>query len=234
MVKYAKDKGCVERIDTTTNASLLTHKMSDELIEGGLTRINISIEGMNQKQYVDFASFRINFEKLVENVRYFYENKKQCEVIVKINGDTLTEEDKQNFYDTFGNIADGVSIEHIMSCWPDFEFTGGLEANSDFGIYGQRIQDVKACPYIFYSFSINSNGSASACFLDWERKIIIGDVTTQTVKDIWLGEPLKNLQKIMLRKQRHKHPTCKNCGQMSHGMPDNIDKYSDTLLSKIL
>ena len=43
MIRYAKEKKCAERIDTTTNASLLNPKISLEIIEAGLDRINISI-----------------------------------------------------------------------------------------------------------------------------------------------------------------------------------------------
>ena len=46
MVRYAKQSGCCDRVDTTTNASLLTHALSDQIIEAGLDRINISIEGV--------------------------------------------------------------------------------------------------------------------------------------------------------------------------------------------
>ena len=185
MVRYAKEKGCAERIDTTTNASLLTPKKNIEIIEAGLDRINISIEGVNKKQYLEFSKYKIDFDALVKNISHLYENRKNCEIIIKINGDTISEEDKKRFYEIFGNIADGVYIEHIMSCWPEFDLElRGVEVNPEFGIYGQKIKEVQVCPYVFYSFSINSDGSASACFLDWARKLIIGNVKKESVKDI--------------------------------------------------
>lgn len=233
MIRYAKEKRCAERIDTTTNAVLLTPQKNMEIVEAGLDRINISIEGIDAKQYWEFCKSRIDFEKLVENIRHLYENKKQCEIIVKINGDILTEEDKERFYEIFGDIADGVYVEHIMSCWPEFEIKG-VEPNKEFGIYGQKIKEVQVCPYVFYSFSINSDGSASACFLDWSRKLIIGDVKTESVKDIWLGQRLKEYQKMFLMKKRKTHSVCGNCGQMSHGQPDDIDQYADRLLENLI
>lgn len=232
MISYAKEKKCAERIDTTTNALLLTPQKNIEIINAGLNRINISIEGINAQQYWEFSKCRIDFEKLVGNIRHLYENKKQCEIIVKINGDVLSDEDKNKFYEIFGDIADGVYIEHIMSCWPEFELKG-LEVNQDFGIYGQQIKEVMVCPYVFYSFSINSDGSASTCFLDWSRKMIIGDAKNESVKSIWLGEKMKEYQKMFLMKERKGHPVCGNCGQMSHGSPDDIDKYADMLVKKL-
>lgn len=232
MVRYAKDKKCCDRVDTTTNASLLTREKSLEIVESGLDRINISIEGISCEQYLDFSKYKIDFDKLVENIGFFYEHRKKCEMIVKINGDILSQKDKDKFYKIFGNIADGVYIESIMSCWPEFELNG-VQVNKEVGIYKQQIKEVLACPYIFYSFSINSDGAASACYLDWSRKLLIGDVRTQSVKQIWTGKPLRDLQKMMLGKERKAHKICGECGQMTHGMPDNIDAYAAELLKKL-
>ena len=232
MVRYAKEKKCAERIDTTTNASLLNPKLNLEIIEAGLDRINISIEGVNEKHYWDFSGYKIDFDQLVANIRHLYEHRGKCEIIIKINGDTITEEDKKRFYDVFGDIADGVFIEHVMSCWPEFELKGVM-VNQAFGIYGQKIKEVKVCPYVFYSFSINSDGTATACFLDWSKKLIIGDTREESVKDIWNGEKLFNYQKMFLEKKRKEHFFCGKCGQMSHGLPDDIDPYAEELLSKL-
>lgn len=233
MICYARDKSCSERIDTTTNASLLNPAKNLELIEAGLDRINISVEGVNAAQYADFSNYAIEFEKLVDTIRHFYENRKQCEMIIKINGDTLSEDDKRRFYEIFGDIADGVYIEHIMSCWPEFELNG-VEVNQKHGIYGQQIKEVMACPYVFYSFSVNSDGTASTCFLDWSRKLIIGDTKIQSVRDIWNGNKLFEYQKLFLSMKRKGWPVCGECGQLSHGQPDNIDPYADELLKKLV
>ncbi|MDP2861881.1 MAG: radical SAM/SPASM domain-containing protein [Desulfobacterales bacterium] len=232
MISYAKEKKCAERIDTTTNAILLNPQKNTDLIAAGLDRINISIEGINAQQYWEFSKCKIDFGKLVENVSHLYENKKQCEIIVKINGDILSEDDNKKFYETFGDIADGVYIEHIMACWPEFELKG-VDVNQEYGIYGQKIREVQVCPYVFYSFSINSDGTVSTCFLDWARKLIIGDVKTDSVKNIWNSNKFLEYHKMFLMKQRKIHPICKNCGQMTHGLPDDIDEYAETLLGRL-
>jgi MoaA/NifB/PqqE/SkfB family radical SAM enzyme len=233
MVAYAKKSGSVLRVDTTTNASLLNPKLNLKIIEAGLDRINVSVEGVSAEQYMKFSKYKIDFDKFVENVKHFYENRKQCEVVVKINGDTLSEDDKKLFIETFKDIADGVYIEHIMSCWPEFELRDGLEVNQEHGIYGQEIKEVSVCPYVFYSFSLNSDGQASLCFLDWSRKLLIGDVREESVKSIWLGDKMKSYQKMFLQHGRKNHPVCGDCGQMTHGMPDDIDAYADELLKKL-
>lgn len=233
MIKYAKEKKCAEKIDTTTNASLLNPQLSRDIINAGIDRINISIEGVNAQQYMNFSKYKIDFDKFVANIKYLYEHRGNCEIIAKIPGDTLTEEEKKRFYDVFGEIADGVFIEHVMSCWPEFELKN-VKVNQKVGIYGQKIKEVQVCPYVFYSFSINSDGLASACFLDWSEKLIIGDAKKESVKDIWNGEKMFQYRKMFLEKKRKDHFFCGKCGQMSHGLPDDIDKYADELLDKVM
>jgi MoaA/NifB/PqqE/SkfB family radical SAM enzyme len=232
MIKYAKDNPNILSVDTTTNASLLNPKKNLEIICAGLNRINISVEGISNRQYKDFSNYRINFDQFVENIRHFYEHRNQCEVIIKINGDVISKDDRKLFYEIFHDKADGLSIEHVMSCWPEFDLDG-VEINNEQGIYGQPIKEVSVCPYVFYSFSINSDGSASLCFLDWSRKLLIGDVGETSVKSIWQGQKLRDYQKMFLMKKRKEHPICRQCGQLTHGMPDDIDIHALELLNRM-
>jgi radical SAM protein with 4Fe4S-binding SPASM domain len=231
MVRYAKESGCCERVDTTTNASLLTHETSDKIIAAGLDRINISIEGVNEQQYQDFSGYRLKYSELVDNIRYFYEHKTNTEMIVKTNGDILTEEQKKFFMDTFADITDGIFIESIMDCWPTFE-QKKVEVNEQRGIYGQGIKEVSVCPYVFYSIAVNSDGTVSLCFLDWHRRLVIGDAKTENITDIWNGDRLRTFQKMFLRGDRKSHSICADCGQLRQGQPDDIDRYADELLEK--
>jgi len=231
MVKYAKDSGCCDKIDTTTNASMLNPKLNLDIIEAGLDRINISIEGINKKQYKSFSDYVLTWGWFIDNIKHFYDNRKQCEMIIKIPGDNLSEEDKKNFFEIFGDICDGISIEHTMNCWNNFEMKD-MKQNKKVGIYGQPIKEVGICPYVFYSMSINSDGTVSLCFLDWNRKLLIGDVRLQSVKEIWNGEKLFKYQENFIMGKRKEHSICCNCSQLSHGMPVDLDEYARLLLTK--
>jgi radical SAM protein with 4Fe4S-binding SPASM domain len=233
MVRYAKEQGCALQVDTTTNGSLLSPKKNLEIIEAGLDKIFISLEGLTEQFYKEFTKYQIKFDKLVENIRHFFENKKDCIVLIKIVGDNLTEKEKERFLNIFGDIADNLFIEHVAPCWPKFEMSG-VVPNSEVGIYGQEIKEVTVCPYIFYSLSINSDGKVSLCFLDWSRELIVGDVKAESFKSIWNGESLFNYRKMHLMKKRKAHPICSVCGQLSHCLPDDIDPFADNLLKKLL
>ena len=234
MIQAAKRSGCVEYIDTTTNGYLLTRDRSLRLLDAGLDRINISVDGMSSEQYWSFTKTRVDFTAFVENVRYFYEHRGDCEVCVKIPGDLLSEEDKERFFATFGDICDRIFIENFAPCWPEFDVEAYTGVDIQAGIYGNDIGEVDTCPYIFYSISINSDGSVSLCFLDWARKLPIGDVRSQSLKEIWTGDALFEHQIAHLLGRRRENPTCGGCGQLSHCLPDNIDPYAAELAERLI
>jgi radical SAM protein with 4Fe4S-binding SPASM domain len=234
MVAYAKQSGRVEYVDTTTNAYLLTPERSLEVIASGLDRINISVDGLSDKDYVKYTDTEVNFEKFVKNVKFFYENRKNCEVCIKMPGDLLSDAEKEFFFTTFGDIADRISLENFAPCWPEFDVEGNLGINITLGIYNNPIKEVDTCPYIFYSMAVNSDGSVSLCFLDWARKLPIGDVRTQSLLEIWQGEEMFNHRLAHLQGKRKDNQTCGSCGQLSHCLPDNIDPYVGELEKKLL
>ena len=51
MVRYAKEADVAKRIEIITNASLLSHELSDALISAGLDCIRISLQGMTDEMY---------------------------------------------------------------------------------------------------------------------------------------------------------------------------------------
>lgn len=234
MVRYAKESGLVEYIDTTTNGSLLDPERIRPVLDAGLDRINISVNGMSDEQFLEFAGIRLSFEKFVERLRFLYEIKGDCEIAIKIAGDFLSDKEKQRFFTTFGDCADRVFIENVAPCWPEFAVEKRLGLNITRGIYGQPISRVETCPYVFYSVSVNSDGSVSLCFLDWAHKLVIGNVRNQSLKEIWDGEPLFRHRMEQLGGRRNQNPVCQECGQLSHGLPDNIDPYVDMLATRLV
>jgi len=100
------------------------------------------------------------------------------------------------------------------------------------GIYQQDIVETDTCPYIFYGYSVNADGLVSSCFLDWGRKLVIGDVRTQSMKSIWNSDAMNALRLQHLDGRRKQNQVCGNCGQLSHCLPDNIDAHRPMLLEK--
>lgn len=232
MIAYAKKSGFCDYIDTTTNGTFLTPERMAPVIEAGLDKINISVDGMTQEQYARFTGFKFDFDTFVKNVKWLYDNKGNLEIAIKIPGELITEAQRQEFFDTFGNHCDRIFIENFAPCWPEFDIEQHTGIKIEKGIYQQEIGTTDTCPYIFYGYSVNADGLVSSCFLDWGRKLVIGDVRQQSMKEIWNSERMNALRLQHLEGRRCENGTCGNCGQLSHCLPDNIDAFRPMLLEK--
>jgi radical SAM protein with 4Fe4S-binding SPASM domain len=224
MVAYAKSKNKFDNIDTTTNGTLLTHELSRQIIDAGLTKIFISVHPSN-----------IMNPKYAREIIYFYlysRDHGNCKVFIKTAGDYLSHDERTMFLDIYSDFCDSIAIEHTASCWPEFDVPG---VNKNIGIYGQKLEPtgVDVCPYIFYSISINSNGTVTPCFVDWQHSLTIGDLNSDRLLDIWNGEKLRGIRMAHLLKKRSQIPICKNCGQLIYGLPDNIDQHAFNIWNKI-
>ena len=232
MVDYAKTSGRVDYIDTTTNGSLIDPGRIGPVIEAGLDRINISVDGLNRQQYLEFTRFDFDFDAFLQNLKWLYAHKGNCEIAIKIPGELLSEEQTQEFYDLFGDYCDRISIENFAPCWPQFDVEDRTGVSITQGIYNQPITSTETCPYLFYSMSVNADGLVSSCFLDWGRKLIVGDARSDSLIKIWNSAEFDKLRLQHLEGRRSEHPVCGKCGQLTHCLPDSIDPYRQELLDR--
>ena len=80
--------------------------------------------------------------------------------------------------------------------------------------------------------SVNADGLVSSCFLDWGRKLIIGDVRTTPLSQIWNSDAMNALRLQHLEGRRCENKVCGSCGQLTHCLPDNIDNHREMLLER--
>jgi len=78
IVKFAYDNDVATTI--TTNGFLLNKKIADNLINCGLTNINISLDGFNEVH--DFMRGEKTFERVMKNLDYINKNKKGTNVCI--------------------------------------------------------------------------------------------------------------------------------------------------------
>jgi len=234
MIAYAKQSGSVESIDLATNAAILSRESMVELVEAGLNRLNISVEGVSREQYLERAKVDMDFEQFVEKIKWFFAHKGDCEITIKIPGNYLSGEQKDYFIDLFGNYCDRIFIEDLAPIWPSFDIENRAEIklNENFGQYQQPLEQKEICTYIFYALAVNADGSVSACCPDWNQKLVVGDVKEETLKDIWNSDKLNALRLQHLEGKRSANVTCRDCGHLRYAQVDNIDQFGKRLLEK--
>ncbi len=236
MIHYARKKDVCERIDFTTNGSLLSHDLGLALADAGVDRMNISVEALDSDGYYEVSGVKMDFKQYLQNLRFFYEHRNGCHVFIKISDFGLGKHTKEEFYSIFENVCDEMAVEHVSNVWPGFEVKRELKQTDEYDIYGAKMSErpeVQVCPYLFYSMCVNSDGSVSSCLMDWNHIQIIGNVADQTLKEIWDGKTLRDMRIEHLKENRRIYPGCRECGQMKCAVLDNLDPYREELLRRL-
>ena len=249
MVEYASKSGRAEIIEIFTNGSKLEPILNAGLINAGLKRINISLEGLSDQRYLEVTGTKQVFQEIIDGVKDLYNQKIKAnsplQIYVKIADEahalkkeskeifTLTENERQYFINTFSNICDEIFIEKIVPQWAETQLNKQNNV-TDTGMYGQSISQWKeTCPFIFMYMHFNCDGTVSPCTLDWPRKVVIGNVSTESVKDIWNGDSLKELQIAMLAGKRKCINFCGSCSAPMVCVEEDLDPHTKKVISSI-
>lgn len=235
MVRYAKDKEVATWIETITNGSCLCPELNEKLVASGINRIRISIEALDEVGYVKMAHYKICYDEFINNIRDLYRRSRgKCEIYIKIVDVAVpTEEDKKKFYALYEDICDRIFIDNIIPLWSDFEKINKFEINKVNGIHGQEIKKIMVCPFPFYSFIINPEGEITPCCADWKRKMVLGDVSKDSLLDIWNSPKIRNFWIDLLKGNKDKFEMCAKCMLPMFDCNDDIDEYAENICNRL-
>lgn len=235
MVKYAKNSDVAKTIETTTNALMLSPEIAQKLADSGLDRIRISIQHVSSEGYNSLTNTTIKFEDVIEKVRVLHSKVKKLGygplIHVKILDSGLSEEEKKYFIKTFENISDEIHIDALMG-WNKsdlFDFRLGIRPPSGMNP-SSLVTPRNVCPLPFYSLAINIDGTVSACCVDWSHSVIVGDLNSQSLLDIWNSDRLRTFRLGQLTNRTQTNPVCAFCDYVN-GLPQtsNLDMAIERL-----
>lgn len=235
MVKRLAETKVVDGIEILTNASLLTHEMSDRLIDAGLTYLRVSLQGLSSEKYFEIAGVKVDFDKLVEQISYFYEKKGSCKLYVKIMDACLdSDEDVQKFYDLFGDISDQIFVEHIVKAQTQMQDKYGERVTTEKTLYNEPAEVREVCPFAFYTLQIDAEGNVFPCSpLGIPKSFSLGNIQTTSLYDIWHGEKLYDLQMQHLKYGRSSVSVCNKCTMCITHEKDNLDLAREEIIQRL-
>ena len=77
------------------------------------------------------------------------------------------------------------------------------------------------------------NGDVPLCCVDWFRTTIVGNVSTERIRDIWHGEALEEIRNALRKGEVDRLPAiCANCGESAR--PDHHRRGLKGILSRLL
>lgn len=188
MIRYAKGKG-LTGVVLNSNGNLLDEGAARGLIDAGLDAIYVGIDAFTPETY---GKIRVggNYQKVVNNVINLINLKKTLgaskpEVYVQFVEMEINKNEVSSFIEFWKNKGAIVKIRPMVS-W------AGLVNAPNLII---PMQERWPCYWAMQTMSITDTGKVVTCAVDVDARYVAGDITHQTIREVWRGK-LKELRDL--------------------------------------
>ena len=204
-----------------TNGTLLTGEKIKELCEAEVDDVFFSIDASTEKTYNKIRR-GLNYNKVLENIESLRISNCKTRVIAefawqKDNYSELNDFKKiwenkgiKTFIQTVNNRAGTVSnFEDIRLTHKDFSFRKKFTTILELIITG-------GCWELVDHINILYNGDVIMCCNDYERRIILGNVKTNSIREIWNGEKYQLVREAIFDRDFERIPGCSDCSSIKY------------------
>ncbi|MCX5816456.1 MAG: radical SAM protein [Proteobacteria bacterium] len=200
MIAYAKKRG-IKEVSFITNGRLLEGELAEGLIRAGLDYLTVSVDGL--EIHYDRLRAPSTFKSITEKLQAFYNLKNLVGnglPLMKIQAIwSYIKDDPEAYYYHFKDFTDKINFD----------------PENDYSLREVPQDHEFICQYPWQRITVTWNGEIPLCISDWNLHTKIGDLNNQTIKEIWLGEPMEKYRAIQLDRKRMTIPCCKMCHRPS-------------------
>jgi len=189
----------------TTNGSMLTDEMIEAFVEMGVDSIIFSMQGATKKGYEQMRGN--HYELLEENIeKLFVARGRKKKPYIQITS-TMTNETKEEikaFIDYWEKTVDEVSIGKTN--------LSRVKVSPELKKQETIKKEYRPCTEVYQKLSVDWDGKVSCCCADWDRFMTVGDLSENTLQEIWgSSKRLKAFRKILDAMGHKKLEMCKKC-----------------------
>lgn len=209
-IRYV-DQRCPRSLsDMATNGHFLDEERGRGIIEAGLDVLLVSINAPDSETYQEVRNSK-DFELVRTNVIKFLELKKKlgsAKPKVKLQL-VLTRETVYRIGD-FKRMWEGYDAQPVLA--PFINWGGDAEGEGD------RLVDFRKrfpCNFLWNVFSIDWNGDATFCNVDYTKYGVIGSLKDSSISELWRGPELRRYRDAHLAGRYDDLPLCARCNYWS-------------------
>ena len=220
MVQEAKEAGIID-IWLHTNANMLSAKNSARLIDGGLTKINFSIDAVNEDTY---KVLRVGgtYRQVVQNVRDFLRIKEEKETHYLRTRVSFVEQEKnyrekKSFLDLWRQ-EKGLNLITFQEC---LDFSTFEKPDEDCKLAERELADKYESEEPFHCRApwetpiVDTQGNIIPCgqpVREHSKGFILGNVNNgDTIKSCWNSNQMNALRDLHRKGEWYKNPMCRVC-----------------------
>jgi MoaA/NifB/PqqE/SkfB family radical SAM enzyme len=208
-IRYVKNLG--PKVVMNTNASLLSENKARNLIENGLDEIFISLDAFSKENYemirppLDYDSVRHNVDTLHSIRKSMNSASPRINLTFTIQDGNDNEADK--FYRYWKDRCDNVIIAYARN-WAE---RLDVSSRNSPHIHNLHRRNYNPCESLWKILYVQVDGRVALCCDDYEGTVILGNLNSSSLADVWMGDKSRAYRKAHFDKRRNMMPLCEKC-----------------------
>lgn len=229
MLAYAREKG-VKNIQLTTNATKMKPEIARAIIDYEVDFVSFSVDTVDPDDYAKVRAGGV-LEETLKNIEYFCEYKKQV-------GQSKTEVQVS----VVRSAETAAGVERFIAYWkPKVDRVRVFEQHTGDGNFGSveaarekyHFEERMPCLKLFDEISIYWNGQAALCCHDWDRTDEIGDISKNSIAEVWRNQVYRQMRKNHISHPDKLEKLCKNCDQwQAYYLPQGVGAIGELYLAE--
>ncbi|MBN2177888.1 MAG: SPASM domain-containing protein [Deltaproteobacteria bacterium] len=206
--------GDTPSIYVVTNGVMLNPRKVDDLIAAGVDLISVSIDAVNDDTYEAIHGSR-NFGKVRGNVRSLLHLNPRPRVEVRFLKQRDNAGEERDFARYWKGLGADLLFHRVvnragtLSAFEEIKRGKRNLKERLFLIARDRVSPF--CPLPFYFLNILWNGEIILCCNDWGPQEILGDISRQSLSEVWNGSAMNRHRHLLYQGANKKSQVCKDC-----------------------
>lgn len=222
LIKAAKQKKIYTA--TSTNAHFIDQKKAEEIVNSGLDRLIISIDGMTQETY---ENYRIHgsLDKVIKGTEFLVQAKKKLKSKTPhLIFQFLAVKQNEHEVDQVFKLGKEMDIDEVRiksaqlydyqngnPLMPENEKYSRYKKQSD-GTYRLKVKTGNHCWRMWSSSVLTWDGKVVPCCFDKDAKHVLGSLEDIDFQTIWNSNKYSSFRQAVLS-DRNQIDICKNCSE---------------------
>jgi MoaA/NifB/PqqE/SkfB family radical SAM enzyme len=213
-VREAKEVlGSSVSVHLVTNGSLLNSGRVDQLLKSGLDILSVSIDAFKEETYRSIHK-GLDFSRVVTNVESLLQRNPRIIVVarfLKQKANAAEEKTFRQYWKSRGARVIITSVHNRAGILQSFDQISGesVQSRHSYDLLLERL--FPFCPLPFYTMNVLWDGRAILCCHDWGPSLVVGDLTKQSLVDVWNGEKMNYCRHLLCNSLSEEIPSCSRC-----------------------
>lgn len=214
-INYASEKGLLTHLNT--NASKLTPRLAEALVDAGLSSIKFSFQGIDRASYSEArqADFFDGMLTAIGWMSLARGHRKLPYIAASTSTTSETPEQIEAFRERMEPMVDYLSVGRTVFDFLDGH-AGRLRPRQRELFDKARAHDSAPkvhpdpCPEVYSKLSIAWTGEARVCCNDWDGETNLGKIGETPISEIWRDKVIESYRERLARK-KYTGPLCSVC-----------------------